>query len=104
MIRGTIELTKTLIAPEKFSIFFLEDNILQCQAINGWTLDDDFADHFDQDTLLYQEIIVERHSVCFNSSDPMILNKEGVLAVPIQCASKKEAYGMIKVEQIRSQD
>lgn len=100
VIKGAIELTKTLVAPEKFSIFLLENGVLQCQAINGWSQKDNFKDHFEPDSPLYHSVIDERKTVSLYTSDPKILGSEGVLAVPIQSASEKRAFGMIKVEEI----
>lgn len=100
ILRGASELTKTLVAPEKFSIFLLETDHLKCITKIGWQPNDHFKESFGPDSALYQEIIINQHIVSLTTSNPTILLGEGVLAVPILNKTQKQVFGMIKVEQI----
>lgn len=98
IIKGAVDLTRTLIAPEKFSIFLLESGKLKKKASEGWEETDHYLESLDASSPLYQEIADEGRVVSM-TTDPEILGDEGVLAAPI-IDEKEEIHGMIKVEQI----
>lgn len=100
VIKGALELTKTLVAPEKFSIYLLDAGELKCVAANEWEPNDHYAKSFNSESLLFQEVIQKRRVVSYNLSPREILGKEGVLAVPIANGATNEVFGMIKIEQI----
>lgn len=100
VIQGAFELTKTLIAPEKFSIYLLEDGELKKVAAEDWEKSDHYAHQFNTESPLFNEIVRKRNMVSYSTSNLEILGKEGVVAVPIIDPSTKEVFGMIKVEQI----
>ncbi len=100
IINGANELTKTLVAPEKFSIFLLEKDSLICACKDGWQPSDHFEESFGPDTPIYQEIVENHRILSLHISDPSILQDQGVLAAPIICNPEKQVFGMIKVEQI----
>lgn len=100
IIKGAAELTKSLVAPEKFSIFLLEPDGLKCVYKNNWKEDDPYVNEFPPASLLYQEIVEKRRLVSVQGSDPRILNDQGVLAVPLMSTKTRQVFGMIKLEEI----
>ncbi|MCX6989707.1 MAG: GAF domain-containing protein [Chlamydiae bacterium] len=99
ILQGAMDLIKTLVAPEKFSIFLLEKGLLKLILSEGWEEGDPFAKEIEEDSPLFQEIVVNKHMVQINTSDPKILNIQGVLATPI-LSDEDVVFGMVKVEQI----
>ena len=100
IINGAKEITKALVAPENFSIFILESNRLERIAFEGSEVETKYSKIITSDTLLYKEIVDKKKVVSINTSDPKILNDEGVLAAPIIDVKKEKVYGMIKIELI----
>lgn len=101
ILNGASELVKILLAPEKFSLFFLEAGKLKMTASFGWALDEDhYKENFDNETPLFQNIVVRKTVVSFPTSDVTILGKEGIIAVPIIASNTGQVFGMIKIESI----
>ncbi|MDE3056036.1 MAG: GAF domain-containing protein [Verrucomicrobiota bacterium] len=98
LLQGASDLIKTLVAPEKFSLFLLQKGTLEKRLSDGWESKDSFASSFASNAPLYQEVIVERRTVSLLTSDPALLGKEGVVAVPLM--NGDTPLGMIKIEGI----
>ncbi len=100
-IKGASELTKILVAPEKFSIYLLNPtNELKKVFTNGWNHAEKYSETFDPNSLLYQEIISKKKVISILSADSEVLGSEGVLAAPLVNPTSKHVVGMIKIEQI----
>lgn len=97
--KGILDLVKTLINPEKFSIYFVKDHALKFVSDCGWESESHYKRTFDSTTPLFQAIVDSKQHV-FVHSHSKILEYEGVAAVPIIDVKKKIVYGMIKIEQI----
>ncbi len=101
VIKGACDLTKALVAPDKFSIFLLESRELKLVAFWGWEPSDQYLESFGPDTPLFQEIVGKKRTISADSFDSFILGKEGVLVAPIVADNAAaQVLGMIKVEQI----
>lgn len=101
IIKGAEELVKTLIDPQKFSLFLLEENQLKCVFTYGWTSLDKYLKSFDKETELFQEMQAMRVVSVINVEDLPILEKEGLLAVPILSIHRDPpVLGMIKIEDM----
>lgn len=100
IVKGACEMVKALTAPEKFSIYLLENNRLVRTAGEGWEPEEPYATVFDSDTLLFHEIVERKKVVSLQSSPMEVLGTEGVLAVPIKENEHGKVWGMIKIEQI----
>ncbi len=101
IIKGALDLTKALVAPEKCSIFLLEDNLLKCIAMDGWNEEDPFSVRFGADSSLFQEVIGKDRVVSIiNPNDRNALGKEGIVAAPILVPDEHKVLGMIKIESI----
>jgi hypothetical protein len=97
LIKGTINLVKTLISPEKCSVYFLERDELKRAACDGWDEKDRFAEKIAKGSPLFQEIAINKREISI-LSDPLVLGEDGVLAAPI--VSNNKVFGMIKIESI----
>lgn len=94
------EWIQLMIAPEKFSIFLLESNQLNLAKSSGWESGDSFLNTFSASSPLFNEVIERGRVVSLVTSDFNILEKEGMLAAPIQSSFEKKAIGLIKIEKI----
>lgn len=100
LLHSAMDMIKTLVAPEKFSVFLLEKDRLKLVASEGWQQGDHFDKEFPVTAQLFQEIITYKRVIQMNTSDPKILDKQGVLAVPVVSEEDARVFGMIKIEQI----
>ncbi len=101
ILQGAVDLMRTFIAPEKCSVYLLEDNQLKNIAANGWQSDDPYLTSFSPNSKLFQEVIGGAKVVAVtNPEDRVTLAGEGIIAAPIKSSQKKTIYGMIKVEKL----
>lgn len=101
IMQGALHLAKTLILPEKCSVFQLQDGALRCVAKEGWTEQDIYRSTFDKTTPLFTAIVEEERIVSLsNPIDNALLGNEGMLAAPIVNPDKNQVFGMIKIEKI----
>ena len=99
LIKGTLELVKTLVNPDLFSLYLMKDNSLKYMARWGERTENHYARSFGPETALFQAIVKSKELV-FVHSHAKILEYEGVAAVPIIDVKKDIVYGMIKIEKI----
>jgi len=94
------ELIKLLVAPNKFSIFFLNENQLNLVISERWSPEDSYSKSFASTTPLFHEIVEVKRVVSITTMDSEILGSEGLLAIPILISPTDKALGMIKIELI----
>lgn len=99
---GVAELVRTVMKPEKFSLFLLNNDVLESVTNEGWDDDNDsYARWFDSGTPLFQTVIARQRQLCVNrGEDERILAGEGVLAGPLVSSDTGEVVGMVKVESL----
>lgn len=99
---GVAELVRTVMKPEKFSLFLLNNDVLESVTNEGWDDDNDsYARWFDSGTPLFQTVIARQRQLCVNRvEDERILAGEGVLAGPLVSSDTGEVVGMVKVESL----
>jgi hypothetical protein len=100
VIKGACDLISTIITPEKFSIYLLDNHELVQVANQGGEKKEPYAKRFSFNDPLFQEVIEKRKIVSIHTSATEILGGEGVLAVPITGKETKAVLGMIKIEQV----
>ncbi|CAO3409320.1 GAF domain-containing protein [Azospirillum largimobile] len=99
---GVADLVRTVMKPEKFSLFLLNNDVLESVTNEGWDDDHDtYARWFDSGTALFQQVIARQRQVCVNRvEDERILAGEGVLAGPLVSSDTGEVVGMVKIESL----
>ncbi len=99
---GVADLVRTVMKPEKFSLFLLNNDVLESVTNEGWDDDhDSYARWFDSGTPLFQTVIARQRQLCVNRvEDERILAGEGVLAGPLVSSDTGEVVGMVKVESL----
>ncbi len=100
ILQGAADLIKILMAPEKFSLYFLKGQTLCFAFQQGWDDGDFYRKEFSSDTALFHEVIVLKNTVSLLRGGSDVLQDQGIVAAPIHCSKSSQALGMIKIEQI----
>ncbi len=101
VLAGIQQLVPAVMKPRKFSLFLLNDRVLEAALSEGWTEQDAFSTEFDQSSALYQAVISHRrHLVATRPSHGLILGAEGLLAGPLTSTETGEIIGMLKIEEM----
>ncbi len=101
VLLAIVDVVRAIVAPEKFSLFLLNNQVLEAAIQDGWRADDRFARTFAKSTRLYEEIVEDRRIVCLtNEADEAVLGAEGVLAGPLIRTDTGAVIGMLKVERL----
>lgn len=98
---GVSDLMRTVMNPEKFSLYLLNGSRLDAVANGGWAPGDRFASQIDASFPLYQAVVKDRRFLSIvERADEPLLRDEGVLAGPIVNADSGAFVGMLKIEAI----
>ncbi|MBF0108366.1 MAG: GAF domain-containing protein [Magnetococcales bacterium] len=101
VLSGARDMIRSVISPEKFSIYTLEDRNLVAMVKSGWKEDDPFKESFSSRDPLFQAIVAEKRFLMVNNSkEREILDDQGVLAGPLLHRETGDIGGMIKIEHL----
>ena len=101
VLQGVERLVKSVLGPQKFSLYILHDSKLNATVLHGWNADDRFAQEIDSFSPLYQAIVGAQETlVVANEQHEQILHGQGLLAAPILEPDTRRVIGMLKVEQL----
>lgn len=101
VLLGVAEVIRSVINPEKFSLFLLNNDVLEASMQDGWESGDSYARIFNTGSPIFTEVIGARRLVCAaNTADQQLLGNEGVLAGPLISTDTDEVIGMLKVEEL----
>lgn len=101
VLRGSTELVRGVLGPEKFSIFLLNDDVLEAAVQEGWTQNDLYGRRFEADDPLAVAVMTEGRSLCAAyRDDAALLGEEGLLAAPLAGGPTGRPVGMLKVEAL----
>jgi hypothetical protein len=102
---GIDGLVNAVIAPEKYSVFLLNQNRVEAAFNRGWTATDTYRREFDETDLIYQSVVIERKLLCITDErDEYLLEGQGLLAGLLISADTDEIIGMLKVEAVPFRD
>jgi polysaccharide biosynthesis protein PelD len=99
---GVADLIRTVMKPDKFSLFLLNNDVLESVTNEGWDEEQDgYARWFDHSSSLFERVVGRQRQLCVTRiEDERILNGEGVLAGPLISSDTGEVVGMIKIESM----
>jgi|tagenome__1003787_1003787.scaffolds.fasta_scaffold20962965_2 hypothetical protein len=98
---GIADLIRSVMAPNKFSLFLLNGQVLEAAATEGWTPSNLLAREFDASSALFEAIVSRRQFLCVtNPVHEAVLGEQGVLAGPLVSNETGEILGMLKIEEI----
>jgi hypothetical protein len=105
VILGIAGLLRAGLNPQKFSVYLLNDTMLEAVFNEGWEDADPYRRVYTPATALYQEVIVNRRRLCAaNAADAVALEEQALLAGPIQSAETGQVVGMLKIETMDALD
>ncbi|MEO8250652.1 MAG: GAF domain-containing protein [Burkholderiales bacterium] len=101
VLLGVGELVRTVMNPQKFSLYLLSGSQLEAAMHEGWTDDDHFDARIDASAPLFHAIVTDRRFLSIaDTADEPLLRDSGVMAGPIVNADSGEFVGMLKIEAI----
>lgn len=100
VLEGVADMVRSLMQPQKFSVFLLEDGGgLRAVVSDGWKEDDHYARHYTPDSSLYAAVVGERRILTVTDPrDAGVLRHDGLVAGPMHSATTGEVIGMLKIE------
>ncbi|MBF0423821.1 MAG: GAF domain-containing protein [Magnetococcales bacterium] len=105
VLSGARDMIRAVISPEMFSIYTLDNGVLEVTVRSGWKEDQPFKDSFTAQDLLYQAIVAEKRFVLLSvPKDREILDHQGVMAGPLVNRETGMVGGMVKVESLGFMD
>lgn len=101
VMQGVERLVKSVMGPQKFSLFLLHDSKLSATILHGWAPNDAFQQEIDSFNPLYQAVIGQQETlVVANEQHEVALAGQGIMAAPIIDAERGAVLGMLKIEQM----
>lgn len=101
VLQGVQELVSSVLRPEKFSVYLLNNDGLATTITFGWDEEDHYEKQFDTFHELYREVIGKQQSLCIANRDhQLVLGDQGVLAGPLIDQETGEINGMLKIEKM----
>lgn len=101
VMQGVERLVKSVLGPQKFSLYIFNTNKLSATIIHGWAPDDKYAQEIDSFSPLYQAVVGQQELlVVANEQQEIALDGQGVLAGPVIDPESNRVIGMLKVEQM----
>ncbi len=101
VMQGVERLVKSVLGPQKFSLYIFHENKLSATIIHGWSADDKYSQEIDSFSPLYQAVIGQRELlVIANEQHEIALDNQGIMAGPILDPDSGRVIGMLKVEQM----
>ncbi len=98
---GISDLVREVTAPRKFSLFLLNQGVLEAVVNEGWTPEDRYARTFDDGSPLFRSVVGGQQVLCaVRADDQRLLSAEGLLAGPLVSADTGEVVGMLKIESL----
>ena len=99
VLAGIPVLVRSIMNPDKFSLFILKGNILEVTFSEGWGPRDLFQRDFHATSLMFDAVVGERMFLSINCLEhEPILKGEGLLAGPLFSEETGELLGMVKIE------
>ena len=101
VMQGVERLVKSVLGPQKFSLYLFHENKLSATIIHGWAPGDKYAQEIDSFSPLYQAVVGQRELlVVANEQHEIALDGQGIMAGPIMDPDSQRVIGMLKVEQM----
>ena len=101
VMQGIEKLVKSVLGPQKFSLYILHENKLVATVLHGWGPHDTFLQEIDSYSPLYQAVVGQQETlVVANEDQERALDGQGVMAGAILEAETRRVIGMLKIEQM----
>jgi hypothetical protein len=101
VMEGVEKLVKSVLSPQKFSLFIFHDNKLNATIMHGWHPSDNYSQEIDTYSSLYQAVVGQQQVlVIANEQHEQALDGQGIMAGAIIDPDSKRVVGMLKIEQM----
>jgi len=102
---GVADLIRTVMKPEKFSLFLLNNDVLESVTNEGWDDDDNYARWFDNTSAIFETVVGrQRFLSVARVEEERTLRGEGLMAGPLVSPDTGEVFGMVKIESLGFMD
>ena len=101
VLLGTLDLVEQALGPKKFSLYLLNNNVLEAAVQQGWESGDPFSTAIPGTSPLFQAVVGGRRFLCAaDPEDETLLRDEGLLAGPLTDTDSGDVVGMLKLEDL----
>jgi len=101
VMNGVQQLVEAVLNPRKFSLYMLNDQVLENTIASGWEHGEEFARVIGNSTSIYQEVIGNQSVLCVaNDQHERLLENQGVLVGPLTDSESGRVIGMLKIEDL----
>jgi GAF domain-containing protein len=101
VLLGVADLIRSVMNPEKFSVFLLRNDSLELAVEDGWTAEDNFPRRYAAGTAIFQEIVGRQRVLTVADPDdvPALLGA-GIIGSPLVVPDTGRIIGMLKIEKL----
>jgi hypothetical protein len=101
VLLGVSSLIRSVMNPEKFSLYLLRNGVLELAFSEGWTAEDRFPRTYTPADRLFQEAVGRQRVVSVaNPEDERLLAGVGLIAAPIIAPDTGHLAGMLQIEKL----
>lgn len=101
VLLGVANLIRSVMNPETFSVYLLQNGSLELAVEEGWAEEDRFARRYSASDTLFQEIIGHQRVLSVaNPEDFVALSGSGMIAAPLVVPDTGHVIGMLKIERL----
>ncbi|HIJ84127.1 MAG TPA: GAF domain-containing protein, partial [Magnetococcales bacterium] len=105
VLSGTRDMIRSVISPEMFSIYILDEQKLTVMVKSGWKEGNSYKEFYTSIDPIYQAIVGEkRFLMVSHHAEREILGGQGMMAGPLINRETGNISGMIKIEQLGFMD
>nr|CRH06951.1 conserved protein of unknown function [Candidatus Magnetococcus massalia] len=102
---GASDIVQTVLNPKKFSLYALEEGVLNLKVNRGWTPEDKYKQKILGTDPIYQRAVGEKKFLAVTKPDQReALDREGVMAGPLLNKETGAVAGMMKIEELGFMD
>jgi GGDEF domain-containing protein len=101
VLLGIANLIRSVMNPEAFSVYLLQNGRLELTVQEGWAAEDSFVRHYAASDSLFQEIVGHQRMLSVaNPEDAIALSGSGMIAAPLVVPDTGRVIGMLKIERL----
>jgi hypothetical protein len=101
VLLGVANLIRSIMNPETFSVYLLQNGSLELAVEEGWAPEDRFSRRYAVSDPLFQEIIGHQRVLSVaNPEDVVTLSNSGMIAAPLVVPDTGRVIGMLKIERL----
>jgi hypothetical protein len=101
VLLGVSKLVKSVMNPEKFSLYLLRNDSLELALAEGWTAGDSYPRLYGPASRIFREAVARQCVLSVaNHEHEFVLNGEGLIAAPLIVPDTGRVIGMLKIEKL----